>query len=365
MFAVYAQLLRLSIPSDNKSRGGDGGAGSAVIILVLAFFTFASYLLNMAISRQREYLADATAIRMTRNPIAMAEALLRVSQCWRGFADDSLAPIFILSPSDKGLEESNSFFSTLMTTHPPLQDRLKVLLGMAHSDLPTVIKSVIAQDQSVYDQRTVLPDTQTAPVADSSSNPLLWYIRQDLKWTGPFNIDQIKNQPDFTPETWICRSEDRKVMKAREESNLYPLFQNTLAQSTSASNLCPRCLQSMSSFQYEGTYISRCHSCEGYLVTDEQIYRIITRKEVAFTPEFIQKAQQTNDVIYRNSVKKFRANQQDATPNLKCPHCKTPMMRAFYSYQYFVIVDRSYSCNRIWFDKGELEILQALIEAKT
>src|SRR5665811_219893 len=92
-----------------------------------------SYLLNMFISRQREYRADAAAVRMTRNPIALAETLHLLSRSWRGagFIGSSFAMLCIVNPEATLLDESEGFWADRLSTHPPLEKRIAILLNMA------------------------------------------------------------------------------------------------------------------------------------------------------------------------------------------------------------------------------------------
>ena len=53
----------------------------------------------------------------------------------------------------------------------------------------------------------------------------------------------------------------------------------------------------------------------------------------------------------------------DPSQKMKCPSCMNTMERNFYSFQYFVVVDRCFMCNLLWFDKDELEMLQAMVES--
>ena len=49
---------------------------------------------------------------------------------------------------------------------------------------------------------------------------------------------------------------------------------------------------------------------------------------------------------------------------LKCPKCRTSMMRGFYTMAYLIEVDTCNMCNLVWFDRDELEMVQYLIENK-
>lgn len=96
-----------------------------VVLIVLAPVMAA--LIQMAISRQREYLADATSAMTTRDPDAMVGALQKLEQFGRPLRrqSSSTAHLFFSNPLKKG------FMSNLFSTHPPLEARIARLRGTA------------------------------------------------------------------------------------------------------------------------------------------------------------------------------------------------------------------------------------------
>jgi heat shock protein HtpX len=114
--------------------GGSGGdqAGSifAVIAIVLALVApAAAYAVQFAVSRRREYLADATAVELTRNPLGLAKALNKIAADPRPLrhANRATAHLYIENPLKKTKEVTGVF-----DTHPPVRQRIAVLLAMAH-----------------------------------------------------------------------------------------------------------------------------------------------------------------------------------------------------------------------------------------
>lgn len=110
--------------SSNKDK--NGGNGAAVMMLVIALLAmigyFFSLLLRFAISRKREYMADAGAAQMTRNPVALASALRKISgnPTVSSVKRDDIAQLFIEHPAQGG-------FSGLFATHPPIEKRINIL----------------------------------------------------------------------------------------------------------------------------------------------------------------------------------------------------------------------------------------------
>jgi Zn-finger nucleic acid-binding protein len=115
---------------------GRGGVPLLLVYFVLQLTNLLSKLLRAFLSRQREYRADAVAGRLTRNPLALAEALKLISSDWHGSGaqGERLESLFIVSPRFSHLDEAEGLVSDIFSTHPPVKSRIAVLLGMAHLD---------------------------------------------------------------------------------------------------------------------------------------------------------------------------------------------------------------------------------------
>ena len=115
-------------------RGRSSSAGGLVMIVALVLAILApifALLLQMAISRKREFLADASSVELTRNPLALASALekLELQAVLEPLPNANRATqhLFIVNPLRKFAMNA----SALMSTHPPTEARVKVLRGMA------------------------------------------------------------------------------------------------------------------------------------------------------------------------------------------------------------------------------------------
>ncbi len=99
---------------------------AAVVALVLA--PIAAMMLHMALSRRREFLADASAAAILNDPEAMALALrrLQLDTSEVAYADRATAHLFIESPT-RSVKGPGAFLSGLFQTHPPLEDRIAAL----------------------------------------------------------------------------------------------------------------------------------------------------------------------------------------------------------------------------------------------
>jgi len=116
----------------SSSSGGGGGAQLIILVVALVFMILApimAQLIYFAISRKREYLADASAALYTRYPEGLASALekLGASTGQLKSANKATAPMYIVNPfRKKGMKASD-----LSSTHPPISERIRILRAMA------------------------------------------------------------------------------------------------------------------------------------------------------------------------------------------------------------------------------------------
>ncbi len=119
-------FLRMSLfGRRSRNNGGVLLLISAIILAILA--PLAAYMVKFAISRKREFLADASAALLTRYPEGLASALEKISQDPRQLrkASDATAHLYIINPF-RG-SENKSWFKKLFLTHPPTQQRIAAL----------------------------------------------------------------------------------------------------------------------------------------------------------------------------------------------------------------------------------------------
>src|SRR3984893_16559814 len=104
------------------------------VIMLAAVAPIFSQLLAMAVSRQREYLADASSVEFTRNPRALLRALEHIAKIESPLkgASRGTAHLFIVNPLEAVGHEGEGFFANLLSTHPPLRRRIERLRAMLH-----------------------------------------------------------------------------------------------------------------------------------------------------------------------------------------------------------------------------------------
>src|SRR5215210_6220160 len=114
-------------------RGGDGGNQLQLIMMLIAIVLailapLFARLLQLSISRQREFLADATAVRLTRNPSGLADALQKIGGDREVLeaANRATAHLYIVNPIKTFEKRSKGLFST----HPPIEERIQILRAL-------------------------------------------------------------------------------------------------------------------------------------------------------------------------------------------------------------------------------------------
>ncbi len=129
IFAIIAEIMlrTLSVSRIRSSRDDKDGNGAAVLMLLVMVVSVVCYfitvLMRFAISRKREFMADAGSAEMTRNPLALASALRKISgdPGLEHTERDDVAQLFIFHRKKSG------FFKSLFATHPPIEERIMVL----------------------------------------------------------------------------------------------------------------------------------------------------------------------------------------------------------------------------------------------
>ena len=113
--------------SDNKAAGVLMLVGIILSILAPIF----AILIQLAISRKREFLADASGALLTRYPEGLANALRKISQYSKPMARQSnaIAHLYIADPKGVGFGRKTKVFLGLFATHPPVEERVKALIG--------------------------------------------------------------------------------------------------------------------------------------------------------------------------------------------------------------------------------------------
>ncbi len=331
-----------------------GRAFSSPAILLAWLLLKLSYLLNMFISREREYRADAASVRMTRNPIALAEALHLIYRNWRGagFIGSGFEMLCIVNPRISSLDETDGFWADLLSTHPPLSKRMDILLKMARVSAVELDTRAAARE---------------AGGPQIGSGAAYYAMNPHNQWQGPFTLGELGSLPWLSPLTWVSTDKEA-VERAWKDPLINTIFTARLsAEERPASGFtCPVCRQPLITEAYEGTQIYQCRFCTGILVESVKISRIIARtgrqRPCSERINSLAKTVSRENQLGFTLNKIARSGHGAAIPLLACPKCGNPMYRGFYSLAHLIEIDRCSYCGIVWFDQDELQMLQCLIE---
>ncbi|MBI3398821.1 MAG: M48 family metallopeptidase [Deltaproteobacteria bacterium] len=116
----------------------DKGQNPVILLLIVLLALFAplfSRIIAMSVSRQREYLADASSAEFTRNPLSLASALEKISKASSPVmtAHKGTAHLFISNPLQREIDDKEGLFADIMSTHPPIEKRIERLKQMSYA----------------------------------------------------------------------------------------------------------------------------------------------------------------------------------------------------------------------------------------
>ena len=136
ILAWYGSRVMIFGGAGRSRRSSSGGGGAQVIILVVALALMIlapilAQLIYFAISRKREYLADASGALYTRYPEGLASALEKLGESTGQLksANQATAPMYIINPFRNKARKAND----LSSTHPPISERIRILRSMSGS----------------------------------------------------------------------------------------------------------------------------------------------------------------------------------------------------------------------------------------
>lgn len=131
--AIVADLMMRSMMWGGGDRDNKAGALFLILGIVgIILAPIAAQMIQLAISRKREYLADATGALLTRYPEGLASALEKISAYGRPMrrANNATAHLFIADPFGPGKKSIGQRVHGLFQTHPPAEDRIAILRDM-------------------------------------------------------------------------------------------------------------------------------------------------------------------------------------------------------------------------------------------
>ena len=213
----------------SSSRNNNGGGTAIIMILAIVLMILApifAQLIYFAISRKREYLADASSALYTRYPEGLASALEKLAQSTTPVksANQATAPMYIVNP----FRNKNMSVSDWTSTHPPIQERIRILRAMAGG------ASYINYDQAFRQVK----NTQSGVISDKTAAAVGAVGLRAATAEGPVETGPVDDKVTRTREVndMMYRMNDYETINCECGAKLKvpPSIQGTVIK-------CPRC----------------------------------------------------------------------------------------------------------------------------
>ena len=363
LFGIYSSLV--DDIDEAADAGADTRAASAVLVMVplrtwLWLMQLASSVVSSAISRERERQADLAAVRYTRDPLALAEALRVIGRHpgGAGYIPEGLAPLCIRATGTLGWPAV-----AWRDTHPPLEQRIGTLLGVAHVSAAEFERQVAqaGEDLAGREHWSLAPGGGAVAGGAASAGAAAPGAQAGTLAARP--LPPLAGAPAAGPLAPLAGA----LAAASPAATPAPTRTAAPGPETvySAGMICPSCGAPLVRAPYEGIDIAVCERCGGRLVTTTEIGKLLARREAGFTEDQQRLADlvsASGDQLRRAAV---LARGRPGVSLIPCPNCAVTMMRRHYSYEYAVEIDYCSVCDLTWFEKDELEALQVLVERQT
>jgi heat shock protein HtpX len=188
--------------SGDSDRGKGGGAAIVIAIVLVAAAWLLSVVIRFALSRKREYLADAGSVELTKDPDAMISALRKIEG--RGELEGATSAVMEMC-----VDNPRQGFADLFATHPPIESRIAALIEFAGGHDPGPLQ-LPAPEESPQDALQEQPE-QTAPgpwSADTSTPetflpaepPVTLGDQNPPGQTGPWGTRQSRSRRKFASD---------------------------------------------------------------------------------------------------------------------------------------------------------------------
>ena len=372
LFGVYG-----SLGNALDDAMGVGGCGSVLVVMgalglraLLGLPQLGSAVTNAAISRQRESVADLAAVRYTRDPLSLAQALQMMIRHpgGGGYIPDGLSALCI-RPTDLN---PRSLVARVMATHPPVNDRIVRLLNIAHVGWDQFQQQAAVAEQ-VFEEREHVnraPGVAVTEVGAASLTagiaagaPAVAVAAAVITTPGSAAAPPTTASPTTAPPTTAPPASPTTASSA-SPGGARPVSAASLHSHADHERAlaCPVCGASLEAFDYEGAGVFVCRSCGGRLAATVQVQRILTRREMRFDERQGRLADYVT--AHGDELRRDFARRRATSPmtHIACPRCGRTMMRRHYNYDYAIEIDYCGVCDLFWFDRDELEALQVLAE---
>lgn len=211
--SVIGRTISIGAPRYGVNSGQDKRSGSFLILLGLALLilgyigVFFGRLIRAGVSRQREFLADASAVQFTRNPSGIAGALKKIGGLKRGSRmrmakREEVSHMFFSS--------GQNFFLSMLATHPPLLDRIRAIEpGFQpenfedYAKTPKQVVEETATSSFASNNKTVRAFADGQDASQVQASRLTESIKRDVEEFDPERLDYAAETLGFIPEVLL------------------------------------------------------------------------------------------------------------------------------------------------------------------
>jgi len=382
--AFYQQLVdslekerEFSEASLKRPESKRGVAQPVVYLAGIFSYLMLNFFITL-ISQQREILADATAVELNRDPLALAKIIYKAHVANSYLGDSSLfTPLFLVPPDSRDIAETSR--DKLFNTHPPVITRLKMLAAMAHRNVKDILEEIKKQEEQREKSRLRYRSLEDSSpefkeklrnlqqqARENLEKDSLWLARNSRgRWDGPFVLGSLITLPYFTPATTVKNIKENLEGPARNFPQVrFALYRQMKNQPVDPElhNKCPMCQTELVQSFYEGVRIKKCQPCRGKLIAMNDLEKIFARRELTFPDWLRQKALSYREALLNPDIKIPILKEK---PPAICPECGLQFTLRPYNYHYLMPVYKCHHCQLIWFEDQELEILQIMVEEST
>ncbi len=324
LFLSSVKTVRKTNTYDRRRRNEENVANIFVAIYgAIAYLVM--FIFMMMINRNREYLADAVSVKYTRDPYSLVNALEKIKKdpYRTGLGKNemmmSFSPLCFV-PLVMGYNEKEGAIPDLFASHPPIDSRIK------HASEMITINKLDRGER--YKEE--------------------YYVEVNGEKLGPFSLSTIVNRTDFPDEAKVIMG-DIPVTRLRE-----------IKRGGKGEYKCPICDDlTMEKRYYEGVPVYVCNKCSSMMVRNKYVKRILIRPEVEFSKE-----ERKGSRIEMDALRKDRSRfvGKKLKTDRRCPRCRNEMYKTVLSYYFPMEIEKCDYCDITFFDKGEIETLQAAKE---
>jgi Zn-finger nucleic acid-binding protein len=218
---------------------------------------------------------------------------------------------------------------------------------MAHCSEEELEASIKEQTKEIQEQKT---SNQDLPGSR-------WFLQRNNEWFGPFSLAEIGSLNWVSLQTPFKTHDATKQGMVKDEPIL-----KTIVWNQRGNNFCPVCSIELQKMNYENEQIRTCYSCQGALLNENQAGVILIRRMAKIPSNVYDLARGMLAKQVDKSISWQKVTESQNQNSFLCPNCSHRMQTRLFNAFHPVVIDKCLSCGSIWFEEGELDLIQAMYE---